>query len=442
MKKSLLVGSFLFVIVLLYFSCNKKVTKTFLQKVELVPTEYNAIASGSNNKKRNRGCKDKLNHVPNPFRLEYTPLKIVKVNFHIMRDGKGEGNFPNKDQGKMFVKKMLQSANQKLHDNAKMFLPKNNNTQKLPVCVQYELTPRPYDSDDDGIYFHDDEELFFMTNYGKKNIYTRDVYDKYGIQKDTVLNIFVMGVHRDSVTSPTYKMSSNGVAFGRWTKIASNWYKMKNKDWTTMDGIEFRDHWRGQRLLNHEIGHCLGLRHSWRGNDGCDDTPANPNCWNYTKNNSDCDSLVSNNIMDYTAHAGAWTPCQIATIHYNLSKKNYRVRKLLKKTWCTLDESKTITINKGDEIIWAGAKDLEGNIIVKSGAKLTIKCRISIPPNGKIIVEPKGKLILDGAILENDCGETWQGIEVWKTKKEEGQVLMYNDAQITNAENVIDTSGS
>ncbi|MDG2417518.1 MAG: M43 family zinc metalloprotease, partial [Saprospiraceae bacterium] len=272
------------------------------------------------------------------------------------------------------------------------------------------------------------------------NIYSKDVYKKYGIKKDSIMNIFLMGFHVDSVASKTYKMSSNGVAFGKWTKIASWYYFMDATKWETAEEIPFLDHWNSQRLLNHELGHCLGLRHSWGRNDGCDDTPAHSNCWNYTQNGSDCDSLVSNNIMDYNAHAGAWTPCQIATVHYNLSNKKYRVRSLLKKTWCHYDTSKTIRIQKGEDINWNSAKDLEGDIIIEDGGSLTIRCRVSIPPNGRIIVKSQAKLILDGATLENDCGKSWKGIEVWKSKKMKGEVVMINDAKITEIENPIEVS--
>ena len=427
--------------ILILLPCAPKVKKSFVKKLEAVPASYEGEATRlPQTKNRITPCNDKANYEPDPEHLNHTPMKYVRVNVHVMRDGKGGGNFPDKEKGRMFIKKVMHSTNSKLNQNAKMFLPKGNDTPVTPTRYQFELTPQPNVPGDDGIYFHDDDELFFMTNYGKKNISDRGVYKKYGIQKDSVLNIFLMGIHPDSVVSKTYKKSSNGIAFGKWTKIASWYYFMKNTNWKTDKDIPFIDHWSTQRLLNHELGHCLGLRHSWVGKDGCDDTPPSKNCWNYTKNGSVCDSLISNNIMDYTAHAGAWTPCQIATVHKNLSNKRNRMRAVLRKNWCVLDTAQTIVIRAGEEINWNSEKDLEGNIVIENGGSLTINCRVSIPPNGKIIVKPKGKLTLSGALLENDCGKTWEGIEVWTLGNNRGEVVMINDAKIVNAKNEIDTS--
>ncbi|MEZ4685432.1 MAG: hypothetical protein R3B47_05030 [Bacteroidia bacterium] len=50
------------------------------------------------------------------------------------------------------------------------------------------------------------------------------------------------------------------------------------------------------------------------------------------------------------------------------------------------------------------------NIRVKSGVTFTIRGTLSMPAEGRIIVEPGAKLHVDGGTITNFCGETWYGI--------------------------------
>ena len=136
--------------------------------------------------------------------------------------------------------------------------------------------------------------------------------------------------------------------------------------------------------------------------------------------------------MDYNAFQNAISPCQIGTIHYNMSKKEYSVRPMLERTWCQFNPKKSIVIK--DTIAWNAAKDLEGNLVIADGGMLIMRCRASIPPGGKIVIAPKGHLILDGAQLENDCGKTWQGIEIQKMGQHQGKVDLLSGATIADTE--------
>lgn len=91
------------------------------------------------------------------------------------------------------------------------------------------------------------------------------------------------------------------------------------------------------------------------------------------------------------------------------------------------------------------------NIIIKSGNVLTITCEVMMPNEGKIIVEPGAKLVIDGGKVTNfyylpdDKIDLWQGIEVWgnpqlqQNNSNQGVVEVINDGTIEFAENGIRT---
>jgi len=60
----------------------------------------------------------------------------------------------------------------------------------------------------------------------------------------------------------------------------------------------------------------------------------------------------------------------------------------------------------------------DGDLIIGSGVSVTIGGINTFGENSKIIIQPGGKLTLDGAICTGVCDQTWQGIEVWGDKNE------------------------
>jgi subtilisin family serine protease len=105
--------------------------------------------------------------------------------------------------------------------------------------------------------------------------------------------------------------------------------------------------------------------------------------------------------------------------------------------------SENFTVNTGENIIWTDEKRVDEFILVKEGGKLTIETKVYFSENGKIIIEPGGKLTIDGGKLTNDiCLGIffWQGIEVHGNKNAsqltpgaQGIVELRNGAVIENA---------
>ncbi|MCB0689480.1 MAG: hypothetical protein KDC53_23235, partial [Saprospiraceae bacterium] len=361
-------------------------------------------------------CLDESAYLPDTNHLDNTPIKYIRVNFHFMNAEDSTKNY-NGARAKRFARQLIEAATGGLEKNTKMLLPQNNQTPVLPVRYRYQIaTSRGYEQDS-GIYCHYDDRLYWFVSRGKnRNNYDRDVLQTYGIGMDSIINLFIMPHHPDSVLSESYSVTSAGIALGAGVKL-SGIFETRKEAWA----------FRG--LINHEIGHVLGLRHTWNTNDGCDDTPKNPNCWNVDLP-PPCDTAASNNLMDYNASQSAWSPCQIGKIQMAMAKENSLVRKMLIPNWCHLDPNKTIIIT--DTIQWRGAKDLEGNLVIGPGGVLEVFCRLSMPPGSEIQVQEGGKLVLHSARLHNACGMDWKGITVSQRKTNPGTVVYAGDTRIEN----------
>ena len=359
-----------------------------------------------------RHCNDQLNYAPD----EWTTMKYIRINVHFVDDASGTKNF-TKEEGKKFMWTLINNANKRLGDNQKMNLPVGNETPNLPTQYRYKIHPQPNDPEDDGFYVHYDDDLYYFINKGKyKNNYSRKVINKYNIGGDSIVNIFVLPHHPDSVKSKTYKPHGTGIALGSSLKM-SGLYENQEKPWAFAT------------LLNHEVGHILGLSHSWVTNDRCQDTPKHPNCWD-SNGAPPCNGAHSNNMMDYNNSQMSITPCQLGIIHKGFNKLKHKNRKVVQEDWCTFDPDSEILIDR--EVEWLGARDINKTIVISKTGSLKIGCRLSMAEDSKIVVEPGGVLILEECLLHNDCGYQWEGIEVQKLGDKYGEVKAYGEVTIEN----------
>ncbi len=93
---------------------------------------------------------------------------------------------------------------------------------------------------------------------------------------------------------------------------------------------------------------------------------------------------------------------------------------------------------------WDDNYYFNGDLIIGTGVTATLGGVNTFGEDSKIIIEPGGKLTIDGATCTAPCDQTWQGIEVWGDPSasqhigedgimHQGYLIMKNGAKIENA---------
>ncbi|PKP48384.1 MAG: hypothetical protein CVT92_16170 [Bacteroidetes bacterium HGW-Bacteroidetes-1] len=165
------------------------------------------------------------------------------------------------------------------------------------------------------------------------------------------------------------------------------------------------------KLLAHELGHSFWLPHIYY----CNWNLMNPGA-QYWK------SLF---------------PDQIGKMHRSLSITNVR-------NFSTPESYISTPYIVDENTLWDLNFTMYRDVVVETGSKLTVTCKLVMKKNAKIVVKQGGELIVDGGVITNEDGELWQGIQVWGDKNEsqqpkqgeslkQGKLVLINGATIENA---------
>lgn len=158
-----------------------------------------------------------------------------------------------------------------------------------------------------------------------------------------------------------------------------------------------------QYLFSHELGHCLGLFHTFDVGygDGC-----------RASSGVYPDTATTNNLMDYPATRGAYnyslTACQVGAMHQLLMDSGLLdagngtgyYSSTLASEPCTHSLTAT-TITASDT--WRDARNLPGDLIVGevgNNVTLRLQCRLGFAgPRAKIIVRSGSRLLISGGAI-------------------------------------------
>lgn len=184
--------------------------------------------------------------------------------------------------------------------------------------------------------------------------------------------------------------------------------------------------------LAHELGHIFNLTHTFGSLDDnpCDNNfmikdddfsdtyypdpnitnePASANATPFVACDGNTYNKISNNLMGYNGTQNYLSPLQMAFMHRMAFNENGLMSKLKDVTVYDSQASINITTNT----TWDIPHIIKGDIIIHNGAILTIQCNTFFTNQGKVIVKPGGKLIVDGGSLKSVASHIlWQGVFV------------------------------
>ncbi len=108
---------------------------------------------------------------------------------------------------------------------------------------------------------------------------------------------------------------------------------------------------------------------------------------------------------------------RITDLSYNYCAKELYASSYGRGVWMTKVNIQTGSAFKEEittNTTWNTDRNIQSDLVIKNGSTLNISnATITIDADRKIIIEPNARLILNDAILTNECGALWEGIEIW-----------------------------
>lgn len=350
---------------------------------------------------------------------ESSEVLQVRVNVHVMQYSSSDPrNFTNNVADISSIERIIQYANTESLRNGSLD----------ELCGGQVVSNSPLSTDSkielviSEIYFHVDpvgwrnnEQNAFVLNQ-----YCRDNYVKNTPLDDNSLNIFL--------TEP------QNTSYGGWgpgyNGETSNCVVMFNVNSGLVSNGGSLNEWNFGRSLAHEVGHCLGLRHSWVDKifEYTCGSPKSNQVW----------SSGGNLMMGYGQGASYNTQLQAGHMRRVLTQ-TWRSKQLLNPNPVCLPARirQDYTIVKDDNDV--PQYDFEslsfeqsycGDIIIENNSTLIVEGNLHMAEDSKIVIQEGSKLILDGGTITS-CNGKWRGIKVFGGS---GQIAVEtkNNATIEN----------
>lgn len=346
---------------------------------------------------------------------ENTPIKTILVNWVICQKDDGTGGWVDSPEFRAQVDLMFSHI---------------NNWYTNPLPKGYSLTCEP------PINYLTDTRIRFELN---EIIFIRNTSFYYSVNEVTPIFDYLENYHPDykRAMNHIFTMPTNSTGVWGFYDIDYKYNQSYVKTWRSM-WLDWLVVWDDHIYhIAHEYGHAVGLNHTYNTEytqishyDFLDDVfgecaeinycnpvpPITEVC--YLEGEFFETQTQPYPIMSGFNNSRYISPKSAGRMHRNLScfENYFNINNTPMNQYVKEDHSFQIPLSITNNETWDFAMKLYQDIVIEPGKTLIIKCLLKMPINGKIIIKPSGKLIVDGGIITSAHSSPWQGIEVWGNK--------------------------